>query len=99
MRNEFLTAARGFTGLPVHYPRVSTQSTLESFKWFDENDRVKGKQLSLGELDDRSELPLPYWPSKAEKKRGRSKHQSRPPQNGGGSSRRGGSTKRRNPSG
>lgn len=46
VRAEFLAAATGFPGLPVHYPRTSPVPEAESYRWWVANDR-SGKRLAL----------------------------------------------------
>jgi len=66
VRGQFLHAARGFVGAPVHYPRTGGPET-ESFSWFVANDRVgrqkPGQRLPLGDLAEPEALLLPYNPS------------------------------------
>lgn len=38
VRAEFLAAATGFPGLPVHYPRAHPKPEAESYKWWVAND-------------------------------------------------------------
>lgn len=70
VRKQFLHAARGFVGAPVHYPRTGGPET-ESFSWFVANDRVgrqkPGQQLPLGDLAEPEALLLPYNPSGSSK--------------------------------
>lgn len=80
VRDEFLTAARGFTGVPVHYPRRTEKPTGKSFEWFTDNER--GPRLPLGDLLDHEGLPLPY---RLPRQRRQGKQQARdasPPQQG-----------------
>lgn len=80
VRDEFLTAARGFTGVPVHYPRRTEKPTGKSFEWFTNNER--GPRLPLGDLLDHEGLPLPY---RLPRQRRQGKQQARdasPPQQG-----------------
>lgn len=67
VRIEFLAAATGFPGLPVHYPRASPAPEAESYKWWVANDasgKQPGKRLALPPLvtDDGHPQPpqLPY---------------------------------------
>ncbi|MEV6801920.1 TIGR03986 family CRISPR-associated RAMP protein [Micromonospora rifamycinica] len=78
VRDEFLNAALGFVGAPVHYPRLAGGSPAgvpaaprnTTYDWWVANDRignragkVYGRRLSLGELSDPGSLPLPYDPT------------------------------------
>jgi CRISPR-associated protein (TIGR03986 family) len=55
----FRVALQGFKdGLPMHYPRLlEGQHGLESFRWFVENERVRGPHLALPFLEDKRGLP------------------------------------------
>ncbi len=48
----FLAAARGFSDLPVHYPRLSKQPDPagENYKWFVENAEVNGCLCQTSQL-------------------------------------------------
>ncbi|MFY1651106.1 TIGR03986 family CRISPR-associated RAMP protein [Solwaraspora sp. WMMB762] len=78
VREEFLNAAYGFVGAPVHYPRMADRSPPgvpaaprnTTYDWWVANDKVGnrpgsvyGRRLSLGELSDPGSLPLPYDPT------------------------------------
>lgn len=76
VRAEFRNAARGFTGLPVHYPRARRpelpgdphQPRATTYDWWVDNERVPvGHRRSLGTLADPDSLPLPYVTQDAEK--------------------------------
>ncbi|MFV2096629.1 TIGR03986 family CRISPR-associated RAMP protein [Micromonospora sp. LOL_014] len=78
VREEFLNAAYGFVGAPVHYPRKADGSPAgvpatprnTTYDWWVANDKIGneagkeyGRRLSLGELSDPGSLPLPYDPT------------------------------------
>lgn len=68
IRKEFVAAARGFQGWPVHYPRATPQSSqsppapqTESYKWWVANDQVNARRRhALPALDPDQPPVLPY---------------------------------------
>jgi hypothetical protein len=57
VRAEFLAAATGFPGSPVHYPRTNPVPETESYLWWVANDvsgKQPGKRLALPRLPTRS---------------------------------------------
>lgn len=80
VRTEFLNAARGMVGAPVHYPRVlqgqrqpgvppAPQAT--TYEWWVANDRVgSGQRCAMNELSDPNSLLLPYHEKKPDGKSG-----------------------------
>lgn len=64
VRAEFLAAAAGFPGAPVHYPRTSPVPEAESYRWWVANDEKYGKRHALPSLVDNNGEPktplLPY---------------------------------------
>lgn len=79
VRTEFLAAARGYHGVPVHYPRAHVHGqpptpggdlptpVTESYKWWVSND--SGRRTALPELSDTAP-ELPYLEEKAAGGRG-----------------------------
>ena len=61
LRPAFLRSATGFGDLPIHYPRLPTQSPADGkhFEWFVKNE--KGQKHSLPELCD-ADVSLPQSP-------------------------------------
>lgn len=80
VRDEFLDVAMGFTGAPIHYPRVGDPDGQPSgpqeklYEWFVENER--GRRRALPGLGAESPPTLPYLPppqSRAKKPPGKRK--------------------------
>lgn len=71
VRDAFLAAARGFVGIPVHYPRRG-EPVATTYEWWVDNDRPAskrargGRKLALGKLSEPPTLPLPYDPLQEE---------------------------------
>ena len=68
VRAEFLAAATGFPGSPVHYPRTNPVPETESYLWWVANDvsgKQPGKRLALPRLPSKEGDPEPWLPYQA----------------------------------